>query len=401
MRQLFVGRIGEARADFLDVGVIQRQRAVAHLLPLLLDFLGELLDAEFVHQDLDPRLVDVVAAAVLVVDAQDRLDIAEKIAAVDERLDGLADERRAAEPAADQHLEAGFAFGVLVQPQADVVDLDRGAIMLGGGDRELELARQEREFRMQRGVLPQHFRPDPGVFDLARRHAGPLVRGDVAGVVARGLHGVDADFGEICQRVRQFGELDPVVLDVLPRGEMAVAAVVAARDMRQRAQLLRRQRAVGNGDAEHVGVQLQIDAVLQAQHLEFVLGEFAGEAALHLVAEFGDAFVDQRAIEFVICVHDGSALRRNRKIDGEAFRPDLFAKIAGLDLAAVLDFDRRDIGTDRADVIGDGFGEQCARFIGGADDRGIRQVRSTSPAARCDRSRRHPRCGWRSPSTDR
>ena len=129
MRQFFVGRIGEARTDFLDHGVVERQRAVAHLLPLFLDFLGEFLDAEFVHQDLDARLVDVVAAAVLVVDAQDRLDIAQEIAAVHERLDGLADERRAAEPAADQHLEAGLAIGVLVQPQADIVDLDGGAVM--------------------------------------------------------------------------------------------------------------------------------------------------------------------------------------------------------------------------------------------------------------------------------
>ena len=193
-----------------------------------------------------------------------------------------------------------------MQTQADIVDLDRGAIVLGGGDREFELARQEREFRMQRRVLPEQFRPDPGILDLARRHAGPLVRGDVAGVVARGLHGVDADFGQIGQRVRQFGELDPVVLDVLPRGEMAVAAVVAARDMRQPPQLLRRQRAVGDRDAEHIGVQLQIDAVLQPQHLEFVFGEFAGQAPLHLIAEFGDAFIDQGAVEFVICVHDGS-----------------------------------------------------------------------------------------------
>ena len=37
VRQLFVGRIGEARAHFLDDGMIERQRAVAHLLPLLLD----------------------------------------------------------------------------------------------------------------------------------------------------------------------------------------------------------------------------------------------------------------------------------------------------------------------------------------------------------------------------
>jgi hypothetical protein len=180
--------------------------------------------------------------------------------------------------------------------------------VLGCGDRDLELARQEREFRMQRGVLPQDFRPDAGILDLARRHAGPLVRGDVAHVVAGSLHGVDADFGKIGQRIRQFGKLDPVVLDVLAGGEMAIAAVVAARDMRKPSQLLRRQRAVGNGDAEHVGVQLQINAVLQPQHLEFVLGELAGKTALHLIAKFRHAFVDQRAIEFVICIHDGSAL---------------------------------------------------------------------------------------------
>ena len=385
----------------LDHGVIQRQRAVAHLQPLLLDFLGELLDAEFVHQDLDARLVDVVAAAVLVVDAQDRLDIAQEIAAVHERLDRLGDERRAAEAAADQHLEPGLAFGVLVQAQADVVDLDRGAIMRGGGDRELELARQEGEFRMQRGVLPQQFGPDAGILDLAGRHAGPLVRGDVAGVVARGLHGVDADLGEIGQRIRQFGELDPVELDVLPRGEMAVAAVVAPRDMRQRAQLLRRQRAVGDRDAEHIGVQLQIDAVLQPQHLEFVLGELAGQPALHLIAKFRDALVDERAIEFVICVHDWKPYAGTGRPMVTPCEPDMFAQIAGLDLAAVLDFDRRDIGADRADVVGHRFGEQRARLVGGADDRGIRQAPPTSLAERCGRSRRRPRCGWRSPPTGR
>ena len=46
---------------------------------------------------------------------------------------------------------------------------------------------------------------------------------------------MNADFGEIGQRIRQFGELDPVELDVLPGGEMAVAAIVLARDMGQRA----------------------------------------------------------------------------------------------------------------------------------------------------------------------
>ena len=84
---------------------------------------------------------------------------------------------------------------------------------------------------------------------------------------------------------------------------MAVAAVVAPRHVRQHAHLLRRQRAVGDRDPQHVGVELQIDAVHQAQELELVLGQLAGEAAAHLVAKLGDALVDQRLIEFVVAVH--------------------------------------------------------------------------------------------------
>ena len=99
----------------LDGGILDGKRAVTDVLPLLLDFPGELVDAELVHKYLDARLVDVVAAAVLVVDAHDRFDIAQEIAAVDERPDGLRNERSAAEPATDHHLEAGLALRILVQ----------------------------------------------------------------------------------------------------------------------------------------------------------------------------------------------------------------------------------------------------------------------------------------------
>ena len=60
-------------------------------------------------------------------------------------------------------------------------------------------------------------------------------------------------------------ERDPVKLQVLPGGEMPVAAVVFARDMRQFPQLVRRQRAIWDGDPQHIGVKLQIDAVHQPQ----------------------------------------------------------------------------------------------------------------------------------------
>ena len=267
--------IAEPRRDVGDDGGIERQRAVLDRQPFRFHLLGESVGAEVVDQDLDARLVDVVAPGGLVVDAQDRLDIAQDIALRQERLDGLADERRAPEPAADDHLEAGLAGAVAVQPQADVVDLDGGAVMAAGRERDLELARQEREFRMHGAVLAQDFRPDAGILDLVGRDAGPLVGGDVAHAIAAGLHAVQAGAAEIGHGVGKLFELDPVELDVLAGGEMAVAAVVAAPDMGEHAQLVGRQRAVGNRDPHHVGVELQIDAVHQPQRLEFFLGQFA------------------------------------------------------------------------------------------------------------------------------
>ena len=177
---------------------------------------------------------------------------------------------------------------------------------------------------MQRHVLADHLGPDARILDLVGRDAGPLVGRDVAHVVAAGLHAVHADAGEIGHGVGQLLELDPVELDVLPRGEMAVAAVVAPRDVGQHAQLLRRQRAVGNGDAQHVGVELQIDAVHQPQRLEFVFGQFAGEPARDLIAEFRDPFGDQRAVEFVVEVHAIGSLKSRvaRQLDGRAAEAD-------------------------------------------------------------------------------
>ena len=92
-------------------------------------------------------------------------------------------------------------------------------------------------------------------------------------------------------------------LQVLARREVAVAAIVAARDRGELAQLPARQRAVGNGDAQHVGVELQVEAVGQPQRLELLLGELAGEAPPHLVAELRDPLGDERAVDTVVDVH--------------------------------------------------------------------------------------------------
>ncbi len=93
------------------------------------------------------------------------------------------------------------------------------------------------------------------------------------------------DAGQVGEDRRHVGQRRPVVLDVLARREMAVALVVFAGDVAEHPQLPRVQRAVGDGDAQHIGVQLQIDAVHQPQRPELVLGDLAGKPPVHLVAE--------------------------------------------------------------------------------------------------------------------
>ncbi len=162
---------------------------------------------------------------------------------------------------------------------------------------------------MQGEMLAQQLRPDAGILDLVGRNPGPLVGGDVAHAVAAGLHPVQSGAREIGHGVGQLRKLDPVELDVLPGGEVAVIAVVAPGDMRQHAQLVRRERAVGNGDAQHVGMQLQIDAVHQPQRLELFLRELAGEPATDLAAELAHALGHQRAVEIIVDVHRCPSLR--------------------------------------------------------------------------------------------
>ncbi len=94
-----------------------------------LDGVAQAGEALFVQQDLDARLVFVVAPALEIVDAQDRVGIGEQVALGQEVADLVAEQRRAAEPAADIDGEAQFALLVAHDLQADVVRLDHGAVV--------------------------------------------------------------------------------------------------------------------------------------------------------------------------------------------------------------------------------------------------------------------------------
>ena len=67
---------------------------------------------KLVNEDLDARLVLVVAASIEIVDAHDRLEIGDQFMLGQEVAHRHADHRRAAEAAADDHFPAALALVV-------------------------------------------------------------------------------------------------------------------------------------------------------------------------------------------------------------------------------------------------------------------------------------------------
>ncbi len=106
-----------------------------------------------------------------IVDAQDRVEIVEKFSGWQELADRVSDHRRAALTTAHQDAETDLAVFVAYRLRADIVDQRGGAVGGGAGNGNLEFARQEREFRIQRRPLPQQFAPGAGVDDLVGGHS--------------------------------------------------------------------------------------------------------------------------------------------------------------------------------------------------------------------------------------
>src|SRR5436189_1493007 len=78
IRQALGCRARKAGGDALDLLSDQRRRTVLDPRPFAIHFLAELVCTPLLHPDLDASLMDVVAAAVAVVDAQDRVAIGEQ-----------------------------------------------------------------------------------------------------------------------------------------------------------------------------------------------------------------------------------------------------------------------------------------------------------------------------------
>ncbi len=205
--------------------------------------------------------------------------------------------------------------GVLVSPQtqADVMPGRGRAVLLGAGDRDLELPGQERELRVQGAPLPQELAVRPGIDHLVGGDAGPGVARDVADAVAAGLDPVQVGLRQHIHHVGGGGQGDPVELQVVASREVPEASPFAGlADItmvefpghpRQRTQLEGRQLAIRHGDAQHRGVPLDVPAVLQPPGLECIVRQFARQVARELVAELRCTGTQERAVEVGVAVH--------------------------------------------------------------------------------------------------
>jgi len=116
---------------------------------------------------------------------------------------------------------------------------------------------------MQRRPLAKDFRIGPRIGDLVGGSPREMIGGDVAERIAAGLNAMHLDIGERVQDIRHIDQLDPVILEIGARSEMAVATIPFAPNHGELAKLPWAEHAVGDGDAQHVGVQLKIKPVPQ------------------------------------------------------------------------------------------------------------------------------------------
>ena len=264
-------------------------------LALLEDAGAQLVDAHGVDQPLHAGPQLVVAVAVVVERAQDRLQGGQQLLAGRELLQRLGRVGVGAQATGHEDPEAGLHAAVGTGPvdgdDADVVEHGLAAVGDAAREVDLELAGQALGVRVAEEVAEGGLGPGADVEHLERAGAGQVAADDVADGVAARLPGGEPDRVELAHHVGDPLEVDEVELDVLPGGDVAPPTRVRVGDVGQHLQLLGRDRAVGQLDPDHLVVAalaLAVDAVVQAEDAETVLVEVAGQVQRQHLLELRD-----------------------------------------------------------------------------------------------------------------
>ena len=233
--------------------------------------------------------------------AQARVDGRQQLLARCELLEGLGRVRVGAEPAGDEHLEAGLGGAVGERARrghhTDVVEHRLAAVGRASGEVDLELPWQPLAVRMAEQEVGRRLRPRRDVEDLLRARAGQMAAHDVAHGVAARLARRQADRGHEAQDLGRLLERDEVELHVLTRGEVTPTPGVVVGDVRERVELLGGDATVRDLDPQHLGapaLTLAVHAVIQAEDAEGVLVDAAVEVLGDRAFEDVELFCDDR-----------------------------------------------------------------------------------------------------------
>jgi hypothetical protein len=268
-------------------------------LALLEHALPQLVDAHGVDQPLHPGPQLVVAVAVVVEHAHDRLERRHELLARRELLERLRGVRVGAETAGEHHLEAGLDGAIGLGPvhgdDADVVEHGLAAVGDAAREIDLEFAGQPLRVRVAQEEVGGGLRPRADVEHLERARAGEVATGHVAHGVAARLSARQVDRRQQPQHLGCLLELHEVHLDVLAGGEVRPAPRVLVGEVAEHLELVGGERAVGDLDPHHLVVPalaLAVDALVQSEDAEHVLLDLPGEVLPDAFLELGQLLVD-------------------------------------------------------------------------------------------------------------
>ncbi|MPM68645.1 hypothetical protein SDC9_115579 [bioreactor metagenome] len=262
-----------ARGAVRDGGDAVRQDAVQ---VLLLQHPAELLRAPVGHQELQPGLVAQPPVAVVAEQRDDAGPDLGRLLGADEDPDPLGEPGGGGEPAADPQVVARAVLRVADPDEGDVVDLVHHVEAGVPGDRRLELPRQVRESRGPDVGLAELLDQRRGVEDLVGGDARDRAAEEAAGGVTAGGDGVQPDRLQPTPDLRDVLDPDPVVLDVLPVGDVEGVAGEVLRDAGQHADLV---------GAEDLAVDP--DPVHEVPVRQLRIGQLAGPGGVEVLVALG------------------------------------------------------------------------------------------------------------------
>ena len=190
-------------------------------------------------------------------------------------------------------------FDAVADPrdEADVVDADDRAVGVRGRERGLDLPRHQLRRRMADEVADVCDRVLGRVEGLVGRDSRPGIAGDVADRVAAALAARQAGRGDLADQLGSVGQRDVMHLDVLAGRDVAlVERHVLLDDGRERVHLIRRDAAERQLHADHLHARLAlpVDALLEAEADELVLGGLPVEELARLVVEVVELVLEDR-----------------------------------------------------------------------------------------------------------